>query len=70
MTRYVKCYSMQWDEMFQVEVDDDTVIPQAIGIEVSDKPFPDLKIRPRSIEAADRQRQEEYDAIGQPESIG
>ena len=70
MTRYVKCYSMAWDEVFQVEVDDDTIIPQAIGIEVSDKPFPDLKIRPRSIETADKQRQEEYDAVGQPESIG
>jgi len=66
--RYVKCYSIPWDEVFQVEVNDDAVIPQAVGIKISDKPFPDLKIRPKSIEAADKQREEEMQ-LGRSESI-
>ena len=56
--KYVQMYDMYWDEIFQIEVDDgDTLIPRAMA--VSDMPFPGLKIRPRSIGAANRQREEE-----------
>lgn len=54
---YIKVYSLEHDEEFQVEIDVETARKaQSAGAEVSEPPFPKLPIRSRSKEIANRQR--------------